>query len=51
MCEQQKWSDCRKTKDTKTCGGEPVVNNRLSEAYRKNAVDLYGERLLAPSSR
>lgn len=35
------WVKCRMAKGDKACGAEPRPNNRKSELYRKNAVDLY----------
>lgn len=35
------WGACVREKGEKACSAEPRINNRKSELYRKNAVDLY----------
>jgi tetratricopeptide (TPR) repeat protein len=39
--EHKKWHECMLSKNSKVCGAEPIPNTRMSELYRKNAVDLY----------
>lgn len=41
--EQVSWNKCRTEKGEKACPSEPRINNRKSELYRKNAVDLYAQ--------
>lgn len=43
QAELDAWHQCRKEKGEKGCPSEPRPDNRKSELYRKNAVDLYAQ--------